>query len=179
MPCPPIEMAASNPADEIVPGLWLGNRQAALDSQFHRTKRIHAVFNCTKDIPFEGGVRRRYRVPVDDNLEADEIRNMELWSFEAVYKLALEMRQAKAEGKGVLVHCAAGMQRSAAVVAMYLIATQDMSTDQAFQFIRSRRPIAFFPKANFETAIRGFEATFNREVRPKIMGAELPTDISL
>ena len=170
-----------NAADEIVPGLWLGNRTAALDPEFHRAKRIKAVFNCTKDIPFEGSVRRRYRIPVDDNLEREEIRNLELWSFELVYKIATEMRRAKAEGGAVLVHCAAGMQRSAASVAMYLIAVNNLTTDQAISFIRSKRPIAFMPSANFEDAIHGFEHAFNRDVRPQLIGVghELPSDIIL
>ncbi len=160
-----------NPADEILPGLWLGNRVAALDPIFHREKRIRAVFNCTKDIPFEASVVRRYRVPVDDNLQEPEIRNMQLWSYEIVYKLAAEYRQAQKEGQGVLVHCAAGMQRSAAVVAMYLIASQPIHADQAMAYIRSKRRIAFQPSANFERAIREFETAYNRDIRPQLAAA--------
>jgi protein-tyrosine phosphatase len=158
----------ANPADEVVPGLWLGSRYAALDPVYLKEKRIGAVFNCTKDIPFEPVIRRQYRVPVDDNLQEAEIRNLELWSYEVVYKLMAEHRRASAEGGAVLVHCAAGMQRSAASVAMYLIATQQMTTDQAIAYIRSKRPIAFRPSANFEKSIRGFEASFDKEVRPKL-----------
>jgi drug/metabolite transporter (DMT)-like permease len=44
---------------------------------------------------------------------------MTLWSHEAVYKLMMEHNK----GQNVLVHCAAGMQRSASIVGMYLIAT--------------------------------------------------------
>jgi protein-tyrosine phosphatase len=157
-----------NPADEIIPGLWLGNRAAALDKEFHAAKKIGAVFNCTKDIPFEPTVKRRYRVPVDDNLAIEEIRNLELWSFEVTYKIAAEMRRAQEEGGAILVHCAAGMQRSAACTAMYLIAAHGMTTDQAIQYIQSKRPIAFRPSANFESSIRGFETAFNRDVRPAL-----------
>ena len=155
----------ANPADEVVPGLWLGSRYAALDPDYLTEKRIGAVFNCTKDIPFEPIVRRQYRVPVDDNLQEAEIRNLELWSYEVVYKIMTEMRRTQAEGQAVLVHCAAGMQRSAASVAMYLIAVRGMTTDEAIRFIRSKRAIAFRPSANFDQSIRGFEASFNREVR--------------
>ena len=165
-----------DPANEILPGLWLGNRVAALSNDFMKEHKIGAVFNCTKDLPFEPSVRRQYRVPVDDNLEDAEIRNLELWSFEIVYKIAAEYRRAREEGSdsgsgGVLVHCMAGMQRSAASVAMYLIAFHSMTTDQAIQFIQSKRPIAFRPGANFERAIRGFEDTFNREIRPQIQSS--------
>ena len=155
-------------ANEILPGLWLGNRAAALDDNFLREKRIQAVFNCTKDIPFSNTAKRRYRIPVDDNLRDEEIRNLELWSFEIAYKIASEYRLAKQEGGGILVHCAAGMQRSAASVAIYLIAIQNLKTDQAIQYIQSKRPIAFRPAVNFERAIRAFETSFNRDVRPQL-----------
>jgi hypothetical protein len=158
----------ANPADEVVPGLWLGSRYAALDPDYLSQKRITAVFNCTKDIPFEPVVRRQYRVPVDDNLQEAEIRNLELWSYEIVYKLMAEHHRASAEGTAVLVHCAAGMQRSAASVAMYLIATQGFTTDQAIAYIRSKRPIAFRPSANFEQSVRGFEASYLKDIRPHL-----------
>lgn len=158
----------SNIADEIIPGLWLGNRVAAADQNFSKEKNIRAVFNCSKDIPFNPTIPRQYRVPVDDSRQEPDISNLEEWSFEIVYKISHEMRRAKADNSAVLVHCAAGMQRSAASVAMYLIATQNMTTDQAIAFIQAKRPIAFRPEANFEKSIRGFEAAFNRDVRPKL-----------
>jgi protein tyrosine/serine phosphatase len=142
-----------NNADEILPGLWLGNAKASQDLKFLKEKNIKTIFNCTKDIPFAPIQANKYRIPVDDNLQSAELRNLELWSFEIVAKLAKERRQ----GHAVLVHCAAGMQRSAAVVAMYLIATQQMSKEEAIKFIRQKRSIAFMPMANFGTSISGFE----------------------
>jgi len=153
-----------NNADEILPGLWLGNFNASRDDVFLKTHQIETVFNCTKDLPFNPMIQNRYRVPVDDNLQPDEIRNMELWSFEIIYKL---IRERKKE-KPILVHCAAGMQRSAAVVAMYLITTENMTWDQARRHIKQRRPIAFYPSANFEKAIVGFYNSFQRDIRPNL-----------
>ena len=142
-----------NNADLIVPRIWLGNKMASMDEVFLRQHGIETVFNCTKDLPFHSSMRRRYRVPVDDNLEEEEIRNMELWSFEIVYKLILEYKQ----GKTILVHCAAGIQRSAAVTAMFLMVFTGMKHEDAMQYIRERRPIAFFKNANFLKSIQGFE----------------------
>jgi len=124
-----------------------------MDESFLRQNGIETVFNCTKDLPFHSSMRRRYRVPVDDNLEEEEIRNMELWSFEIIYKLLLEYKQ----GKTILVHCAAGMQRSAAVVAMFLMVFTGMKHEDAMQYIKERRPIAFYKNANFLKSIQGFE----------------------
>jgi protein-tyrosine phosphatase len=149
-----------NNADEIVPGLWLGNFQASNDEVFLRANGIKTVFNCTKDLPFHPMVQTRYRVPVDDNLQADEIRNLELWSYEVIYLLVREFKK----GDPILVHCAAGMQRSAAVTAMFLIATRNMNWNQAYRHIRQRRSIAFFPSANFEKAILGFYQSFQKDI---------------
>lgn len=145
-------------ANEIVPRLWLGNAKAAHDPVFLKEKGIYTVFNCSKDIPFHSLAKRCYRVPVDDNLQTEEIRNMELWSFETISKLCQEYRT----GSTILVHCAAGMQRSAAVVAMFLLATAKVSSDEAMAHIRSKRPIAFMPMANFSRAIKGFEASVQK-----------------
>lgn len=149
-----------DPANEILPGLWLGNAQASQDILFLNQKKIDAVFNCTKNLPFVHSVKRKYRLPVDDNLQDEEIRNMELMSFEVVHKVIHEYKQGP-----ILVHCAAGMQRSAAVVAMFLIATKGMKTDEAIRYIRERRPIAFQPGPNFLKAIKGFETVFDRDIR--------------
>ena len=66
----------SKPADEILPGLWLGNRHAAGDPTFAADKKIRAVFNCSKDIPFQAVIPRQYRVPVDDSRQEPDIGNM-------------------------------------------------------------------------------------------------------
>lgn len=145
-------------ANEIVARLWLGNAKAAHDEAFLKSKNIYTVFNCSKDIPFHSLAKRCYRVPVDDNLRPEEIRNMELWSFETISKLCQEYRN----GATILVHCAAGMQRSAAVVAMFLLATAKVSSDEAMAHVRSKRPIAFMPMANFGPAIKGFERSLHK-----------------
>jgi dual specificity phosphatase 12 len=154
----------SNQADEILPGLWLGNAAASMNAQFLAEKRISVVFNCTKDHPFYPSILHRYRVPVDDNLQQEEIRNLELWSYEIVYKLTREYKS----GRPILVHCAAGMQRSAACIAMFLISTKNMTPQQAIEYIQARRPIAFRPAANFKQAIEGFYTSYQNDVAPQV-----------
>lgn len=144
--------------DEIIPKLWLGNYNGSQDETFLREKGIEAVFNCTKDLPFHPSVRRRYRIPVDDNLQPEEIRNLELWSWEIVYKIHMEYK----ENRPIFIHCAAGMQRSPAVVAMFLMAMTGMPHEQAMAYIQSKRPIAFLMNANFLPAIKGFEESLQK-----------------
>jgi protein tyrosine phosphatase len=153
-----IGLPPSNNADQIIPNVWLGNLKAAHDETFLRNAGIQVVFNATKDAPFHSSIRRRYRVPVDDNLQDSEIRSLELWSYEIVYKLMNEYK----EKRPILIHCHAGMQRSPAIVAMFLMTLSQMSADQAKSYIRNKRPIAFLPSANFEKAIRGFERSLTK-----------------
>jgi hypothetical protein len=154
----------SAPAHEILPGVWLGNRTAAHDSTFIKQNNITAIFNCTKDIPFKLNlVPHMYRIPLDDNLEPAEIRNLELWSWEAAYKLAKEL----ADGNHILVHCAAGMQRSAATVAIYIVMRYRCTTDEAIAFIKSKRGVAFYGGANFYQSIRNFELGLRRSIAEK------------
>ena len=153
-----------NNADLILPGLWLGNGKASMDEDFLKKNDITVVFNCTKDLPFHSTIKRRYRVPVDDNLQAEEIRNLELWSYEIIFKLTTEHNL-----NNVLVHCYAGMQRSAAVVAMYLIAHNRMKIDEAISFLKDKRTIVFLPFPNFYDAIAGFQKSYEKNILPSLM----------
>lgn len=159
-----ISMAAIPDAHEIVPGIWLGNKRASENDRWMREKNITVVFNATKDIPFSTSIKKQYRIPVDDNLQPEEIRNMTLWSHEAVYKLMMEHNK----GQNVLVHCAAGMQRSAVIVGMYLIATRGMPWQQAISYIQGIRPIAFRPSANFKDSLISFDNSYHREILPQL-----------
>lgn len=144
----------------ILPRLWLGNKKAAHDTDFLRSQKISMVINCTKDIPFADAshVRIRMRIPVHDNLQQAEIQNLARWSPEIIYKIIHAWRQ----GHTILIHCYAGVQRSAAVMAMTLIALRQMTSDSAIKFIRACRPVAFFPAVNFAAAIRHFETIFRK-----------------
>ena len=89
---------------------------------------------------------------------------MTLWSHEAVYKLMMEHNK----GQNVLVHCAAGMQRSAAIIGMFLIATRGMSWQQAIAYTQGIRPIAFRPGPNFKDSLIAFDNSYHRQILPHL-----------
>ena len=151
-------------ANEILPNLWLGNARASMSEPFIAEKGIQVVFNCTKNLPFSSMIPIKYRIPVDDNLEEEEIRNMELWSSEIAFKIMAEYKQ----GRHILVHCMAGMQRSAASVAFMLIAHLHMRGRDAMKMIKEKRIIAFHPRANFERSIQYFDQRFHEEMLPEM-----------
>lgn len=155
---------SSDDANEIIPRLWLGNAKASMNEDFIKQHNIQVVFNCTKNLPFSPIIPIKYRIPVDDNLEEEEIRNMELWSGEIALKIMVEYSQ----GKTILVHCMAGMQRSAASVAFMLIAYHKMRALDAMRLIKEKRRIAFFPRANFGRSIDYFDRKYHGEILPEV-----------
>lgn len=145
---------SGNPVDEIIPGVWISRWEVAHDPKWLEQNKIKAIFNCSKDIPFHPSAKNQYRVPVDDNLQPAEIRNMEKWAPEIAYKI---MKEYKA-GNPILIHCHAGMQRSTSACAFFLMALTGEPLIAVMRKIKKARPIAFEPSPNFIESLRGFDS---------------------
>lgn len=154
-------MNPAEDADEIIPGVWIGRWQPALNGDWLERHGIQAVFNCTKQLAFHPSVPYPYRIPVDDNLRPAEINNMEAWAPEIAYKM---LREHKA-GHPMLIHCHAGMQRSTTACAFFLMVLTGRPLIDVMQLIKERRPIAFEPSPNFASALRGFEKIVQTQLR--------------
>jgi len=143
-----------NPVDEIIPGVWISGWKTALDGAWLKEHNIQAVFNCSKDIPFHPDIPHQYRIPVDDNLQPAEIKNMELWAPEIAVKISREYTARRP----ILIHCYAGMQRSTTACAMFMMARTGKPLIEVMRDIKRKRTIAFEPSPNFIEALRAFEA---------------------
>jgi protein-tyrosine phosphatase len=136
----------SHDADQIIPQLWLGNFNSSQNIDFIRRNQISVIVNCTKDLPFLyiDGIYK-YRIPVHDNLQSDEIISMTKW----IRKILPIIKEHYQNGRSILIHCAAGMQRSAIVVLSFLYTYFSVDPKTALIKIRVKRPIAFMPYMNF------------------------------
>lgn len=149
------------PAKEIIPGLWIGSEGDSQDASFIARHDIGLVVNATGNIPMQdfGPDVRTFRIPVDDSPRENEVM---LRHFPIV---VLEIDDVLENGRGVLVHCRAGMQRSAAVVAAYLMWKRGMTANRAFEFINRKKHETFWPVATFEPALRDWEESLRRRGR--------------
>jgi atypical dual specificity phosphatase len=81
----------------------------------------------------------------------------------------------------VLVHCLAGMSRSATIVCAYLLATTSMNTHETISFVRSKRSIIRpnygFEKQLKEWEVKYFVATRKRRVSSKQIATDLQSRI--
>ena len=140
-----------NDADQIIPRLWLGNFNSSQDINFIKKNHITVIINCTKDLPFLNlnGIYK-YRVPVHDNLQKEEIISMTKW----IGKILPIIEEHYKNGRSILIHCAAGMQRSAMIVLSFLYSHYEFDPKTALIKIRIKRPIVFLPYMNFGLSFR-------------------------
>lgn len=76
---------------EIIPGIWLGDLESSRNESFQRDMKIGVVVNCTKNERFLKNLGQvKIRVPVNDNLERNEIENLSRWAFEIVMRMDQE-----------------------------------------------------------------------------------------
>lgn len=147
-------------ANQIRPGLWLGNCFSAVNKDFLKKNNIDIVVNCTPDQPFLAETLVLHpitfiRIPVYDSLLEKDLILMEQYLKLIVPYLYNQHTQ---HHKNILVHCHAGKQRSAIVVAtlLYFFLTQRQDTfidikhltqpqihAALFNYIIKKRPQAF------------------------------------
>jgi len=143
--------------NKIMSKLYLGNYQAAKDPEFFGDKKIKAVLNCTKDIPntFAKKDIEYMRIPIDDSLKEIDFNKAHLFMPAAVEFIH---KHIVLQGENILVHCYAGRQRSACMVAAYLIAKQNLTPKQACKLILEKRPEAFHfgVSLNFEKSLERY-----------------------
>lgn len=129
-------MFYGNDADEIIPKLWLANYKPPLDLEFIKKNNIDVIINCTPDIPFynemfdEKSLKKiknieTFRISVYDSLLEKDILLMEEY---LKYILPFMLKKYVQEKKNILIHCKAGAQRSAIIVAAFLKVLLDKNT---------------------------------------------------
>uniref|UniRef100_A0A8C6UKG9 protein-tyrosine-phosphatase n=1 Tax=Neogobius melanostomus TaxID=47308 RepID=A0A8C6UKG9_9GOBI len=147
----------------ILPFLYLGNERDAQDLDLLLRLNIGFVVNVTTHLPLyhqKAGLRYK-RLPATDNSK----QNLRQY-FEEVFEFIGECFFLS--GQGVLVHCQAGVSRSATVVIAYLMKHTLMTMTDAYKYVRSRRPVVS-PNLNFMGQLLEFERDLNSGVTPRIL----------
>uniref|UniRef100_A0A8C3RXD4 Dual specificity phosphatase 2 n=1 Tax=Chelydra serpentina TaxID=8475 RepID=A0A8C3RXD4_CHESE len=131
---------------EILPFLYLGSCYHSSNKQVLESLGITAVLNVSASCPnhFEGQFRYK-SIPVEDNHMAE----ISVWFQEAIDSV-------KSSGGRVLVHCQAGISRSATICLAYLIQTQRVRLEEAFDFVKQRRGV-ISPNFGFMGQLLQFE----------------------
>lgn len=142
-------------AKEIVPRIWIGSKKDALSVDFMRDHSIGMIVNCTEDVdaPFANSIVSM-RIPVHDNPAWNTVFSKHV--SHVVSRMHVFLRQT--HGQNILVHCVAGISRSATLVAAFLMTQYRISMNDAIAFIQSRKPETFCAGVNFKPVLQSIES---------------------
>ncbi|XP_073694134.1 dual specificity protein phosphatase 16 [Garra rufa] len=146
-PCLPV--SSSGPT-RILPHLYLGCQRDVLNKELMQQNDIAYVLNASNTCPKPDFIPDSHflRVPVNDSF-CEKILPWLDRSVEFIEK-------AKASNARVLVHCLAGISRSATIAIAYIMKRMDMSLDEAYRFVKEKRP-TISPNFNFLGQLLDFE----------------------
>lgn len=126
----------NNDMNEVIPGLFLGNMNAALNVEQLKQHGISHVLNVRSKVDWVAMVHYE-----ENNIEFAHVLMQDSPSFDmkksinaaiAFIQVALDV------GGRVLVYCNAGISRSPTVVVAYIMANQDVDAICASQLVKNR-----------------------------------------
>nr|KAG5704062.1 hypothetical protein BaRGS_017566 [Batillaria attramentaria] len=92
-----------------------------------------------------------------------DLRDLPDFPISKAFPEAIEfIDKAIKSGGCVLVHCNAGISRSATIVLAYLMKAKGLSLNDAFTYLRSKRPSSF-PNSGFMIQLKTFEDSLAKE----------------
>ncbi|XP_068596149.1 dual specificity protein phosphatase 1 [Brachionichthys hirsutus] len=135
---------------EILPFLYLGSAYHASRKDMLDMLGITALINVSANCPnhFEDAFLYK-SIPVEDNHKAD----ISSWFNEAIEFID----SVRNKGGRVFVHCQAGISRSATICLAYLMRTNRVKLDEAFEFVKQRRSV-ISPNFSFMGQLLQFES---------------------
>uniref|UniRef100_A0A2K6SU10 Dual specificity protein phosphatase 8 n=1 Tax=Saimiri boliviensis boliviensis TaxID=39432 RepID=A0A2K6SU10_SAIBB len=138
-PCLPVPSVGLT---RILPHLYLGSQKDVLNKDLMTQNGISYVLNASNSCPKPDFIceSRFMRVPINDNY-CEKLLPWLDKSIEFIDKAKLSSCQ-------VIVHCLAGISRSATIAIAYIMKTMGMSSDDAYRFVKDRRP-SISPNFNF------------------------------
>lgn len=151
--------SAANTAHQVDANVFIGGFLAAANPEFVRAAGIkHIVKLFEDDTSYPGGYHRhpgvRYLVVRAHDRPDYDIRE------DAVRCLRF-IREALRLGEKVLVHCHAGVSRSATVVLLHLMVHRGYDLDSALVWLKSIRPVVA-PNVGFMHHLRATNARIKR-----------------
>lgn len=135
------------PPNKVLPGLFIGSQSAAVSRNALHKLGITHVLTIAKNIPPPHPDHFTYFVVQENDVPATNLKDY----FDACNKFIDEGRSAG----GVIVHCQAGVSRSATIVTAYLMYHKQIPLKKAFAYLRKVRP-QVFPISAFRRQLQDY-----------------------
>ncbi|XP_049593577.1 dual specificity protein phosphatase 26 [Syngnathus scovelli] len=161
---------ACNHADQVWPGLYIGDQNVASDRGELARLGITHIVNCAQSRWRNGGggyagMKVTYLgIEAHDSPAFDMSKNF--------YPAADFIHKALSGGGQVLVHCAVGLSRSATLVLAYLMIRQNLTLVEAIKTVKDHRGVT--PNRGFLRQLSGLDGIL-RESRRTTAAAATPS----
>ncbi|XP_018319646.1 dual specificity protein phosphatase 18 [Agrilus planipennis] len=145
-------LLALNNISKITDNLYLSGAMSLSPSVLEALD-IRYVINVAPelpDTPLPSNVIKYTRIPVYDNLSSNLLEYFESCA-DAIHEEA-------SNNRNVLVHCVAGVSRSASICIAYVMKYNKFNLLQAYNYVKERRPIVR-PNCSFINQLISFENT--------------------
>lgn len=129
--------------------VFLGSIDAASDKKL---LELHKVTHILSVAPL-----KNYQVPIEAEHLCLDILDLPDTELSDYFTAAFEfIDKSISSGGCILIHCNAGVSRSAAITIAYLMHSKSMSYDSAWQLLKEKRP-AINPNIGFIFQLKQFE----------------------
>lgn len=139
---------------EMLPGLFISSFRAA---KIAMQKAQAPVFIANLANGTHMLSRLGVQVKVDDDLEEKSFAIMSA----AIPPIVDEIRAQMMKGVTVLVHCHAGIQRSATIIAAYIMKYEGLNIERTIAYMKSKKPDVFLGGVNFISCLEQFQESLN------------------
>ena len=138
---------------EIVPNIWLGDIEG---EKYKSNIGVKYIVNCLKDLSFLNNYDT-YQGVIKDSLEKYEIIKL----YEYLCETTKFMYANMIKDEPTLIFCENGNQKSATIIAAFLIKYGNHSKENAIKAIRTKYKSAFYPDINYIYSLEMFEQNIN------------------
>jgi atypical dual specificity phosphatase len=119
----------------VASGLYLGDYKNASDFWWLKEKGVSTIINAAEEVPNYYPSHFNY---INLNMEDVPEYPIELPKFEGIFRFIKEQRY---KGRVTLVHCRAGVNRSAIMVLYFIMRNYNIDYNDAFEVLYRLRPI--------------------------------------
>ncbi|XP_046356197.1 dual specificity protein phosphatase 19-like [Haliotis rufescens] len=133
---------------EVMPGLIVGSQDVAHNLDLLKQYKVSHILNCATLVENLYPYKYKYK-----NIELYDIPETPIMRH---FNEALDFIDEGRTASCVLVHCNAGVSRSATFVIAYLMKKEGITFKEAFNFLRSKRP-ATCPNPGFVSQLKKYE----------------------
>jgi|SaaInlStandDraft_3_1057020.scaffolds.fasta_scaffold10966_2 protein-tyrosine phosphatase len=143
------EFLGEDNANEIIPGLWIGNYKASNRLSFLEKNNIKYIIRTDFKYTLKWNKKRYLNIKISSkkNCKSDKISTFEKTN-EFIYEGLMS--------GNVLVQCKRGHHRSSTLVTAFIIKYMKKSYVEARKLVKSKRPYSFYRKTCLDDALKRY-----------------------